>query len=351
MKRALVAAIIAVLLVVSGVNAHHRPDHPKGPRPSPTPVTTPTPAPTPTPTLSPVPPTPTPVTPSPSPTRTPAPTPSPTATSAPSSGTSFTYECADPSGPPVTFCDVLGNPDIHNGSKGTIWAHSTSGGKRTIPMPSSARIAVVSGAAVSGGTNTSVIVQHADPSVCRDGWSLMGYQSWWSDTGQDPYFGSRHIHFDNFCLPLNNKIISGTQTFTFWLQIHAQPAGARVTRVRLKDQPTGNDLWWTTTRCSSTITHTCLPTLDSNGNAIVPFTVTRDMSSWPSGRREWQWAAYVLQPDGQTVQLLSTRAEVCKDTCSPAYRSGTYQGNGSWYEKDTDPGYVDSRIHTALPAS
>lgn len=282
-----------------------------------------------------------------------------------SAGPAFTYECRDPSGPPVTFCEVLLDPDIHGGSKGTVLASHTTAGTRTITLPDLVgphRIAVVAGANVSGGINTSVIQQYTDAAGCPTGWGKVGVQSWWSDTGQDPYFESRHAHYDNICWPVNNKIVTGTHLFTLPFQVHNQPPGAEIQRMRVQVYPNGNDVWACSSASKSPGCPNVFPAIDSNGNATGSATVSINFSNLPTGRLEFRWAIYVFQPSsapsadscfdtGAICQLLSSRLQVCNATCSPAFRSGTYQGNGSWYEKDTNPGYVDSRIHSTWPVS
>ena len=259
-----------------------------------------------------------------------------------SSATSFTYECTDPSGLPTTGCDVLLNPDIHGGTKGTVLAHDTSAGKRTITLPDGDhKVAVVGLARGSTGTNTAVLVMDTQPGdACQAGWAPLGYQAWWSDTGQDAFFESRHAHIDNLCWPVNNKVVSGTITFRFQVQLHNQPAGATLTRVRMKDYPSGTDRW---------VAPKPLPQPDAHGNLVAPFAATLNLDSLSAGRHEFRWAVYVTQPNGK-VQLLSSRSEICIRSCSPAYRSGTWTGNGAWYENDAI-GYEDVRIHSTIPTS
>jgi hypothetical protein len=256
-------------------------------------------------------------------------------------------------------CDVYLNPDIHNGSYGTVLAHATTAGKRTINLPTSGKVAIRASANVSGGVNTSVMVLTL-PAACQTGWARVGYQAWWSDTGQDPAFGSRHAHIDDLCIPANNKIVDGSQTFSWFVQLHNQPAGARETRLRINDQcsgtscsynyssgakaGSGTDIWKDTTVRSP----------NSAGDLIFPVSVTRDLSKLGAGRHEFRFAVYVTQPNGK-VQLLSSRTQICIRSCSPAYRSlssfPVMQGNGAWYEKDTNPGYIDTRTLSALPVS
>lgn len=259
----------------------------------------------------------------------------------------FTYECADPSGPAVVLCDVYLDADIHGGSYGTILAHHTSAGKRTITaaIPTgSHRISIRADAKVSGGTNTSVFVINWG-STCQSGWAMVGYQAWWADTGQHPAFGSRHAHIDNLCIPVNNKIVNGVQTFNFQVQLHKQPPGARLTRVRINDQPSSVDIWKQTTGLTQP---------NASGNMTQQFSVPINLSNIATGRREWRFGVYVLQPNGK-VQLLSSRTQICVRSCSPAYRSLSafpiLQGNGAWYWKDTDPGYVDARVRSSIPAN
>lgn len=275
------------------------------------------------------------------------------AASVPASGAghSLTFECADPSGAPTTLCDVYLNPDIHHGSFGTVLFHATSAGKHTITVPDG-KIAIRASAKGSTGTNTSVLVVTI-PSTCQAGWARLGYQSWWSDTGQDPAFESRHAHIDDLCVPANNLIVNGPQTFAFGLQLHNQPRGAKLTRVRVKDYCSGSgcamgahssgyDVW---------VSRTDLPQPDSAGNLAYPVSVPLDLSKMKAGRHELRFGVYVTQPNGK-VQLLSSRTEVCVRACSPSYRSlSTYpllQGNGAWYDRDSI-GYVDARVRSALP--
>jgi hypothetical protein len=259
-----------------------------------------------------------------------------------SAAQTFTFECTDPSGPPVTACWVAIDADIHNGNEGFVIFRSDRAGKHTIELPAMAgnhRISVFAASRTAEGVNTSVMVQQTAPSGCKAGWAPIGYQSWWSDPDEDPVFGSRHVHIDNMCQPVNNLIVSGVQTFAFQVQLHEQPEGARITRIRLKDYPGGTDRW---------VAPKPYPVPDANGNLIAPFSMTLDTDRLSAGRHEMRWGVYVTQPDGK-VQLLSTRSEVCIRSCSPAYRSGTWQGNGSWYTGNAE--YVDTRIFDPWPAS
>ena len=252
----------------------------------------------------------------------------------------FTFECADPSGPPVTECLVLMDPDIHHGNLGTVLFRSSTAGKHTIDRPTgNHKLAVVAKARTSEGTNTSVIVMATEPgTACQPGWAPLSKQSWWSDPGEDDTFESRHAHIDNLCWPVNNRVVSGTQTFRFQVQLHNQPAGAALTRVRLKDYPGGTDRW---------VAPKPLPQ-PVNGSLVAQFSATLNTDSLSAGRHEFRWGVYVTQPNGK-VQLLSTRSEICVRACSPAYRSGTFQGNGAWYTGKAE--YVDARIHSAFPVS
>jgi hypothetical protein len=257
---------------------------------------------------------------------------------------SFTFQCVDPSGPPVTLCEVYLDPDVHHGTVGTVLYHGTSSITKTIPLPDGAhKIAVRSSANVSGGVNTSVITM-TYPSTCQAGWAQLGYQAWWADTGQDPTFESRHEHWDNLCIPANNLIVDGPVTFTPTIQLHNQPAGAVFYRYRITDCLSG---------CHDILVRTSgLPQPDTAGNLVFPVSMPVDLSKLAAGRHEFRFGVYVRQPNGK-VQLLSSRAELCIRSCSPSYRSlSTFpilQGNGAWYEKDTNPGYIDARIRSALP--
>jgi hypothetical protein len=254
--------------------------------------------------------------------------------------TSFTFECADPSGPPVTSCSVHLNPDFHNGNPGTVLWSSSSAGKHTISVPAGAhKVVVIAKARTSAGTNTSVMVTATEPgTACQPGWAPLGYQSWWLDPTGEAEPG-RHAHINGLCWPVNNLIVRGTHTFRFEVELHAQPPGAALTRVRLKDYPGGTDRWVAAKPLPQPV----------NGNLKAQFSATINTDSLSAGRHEFRWGVYVTQPNG-VVQLLSSRSEVCIRSCSPAYRSGTWQGNGSWYKNDTI-GYVDARVHSAIPVS
>ncbi len=265
------------------------------------------------------------------------------------SGLAFTFDCPNTgSGPAPNLCEVYLDPDVHNGSLGTVLFHATTPGKRTISLnipDGTHKIAVRSSAAASGGTNTSVITMTvSDAAICQPGWAPMGFQSWWSDTGQDPTFESRHNHIDGLCLPVNNLIVNGPQTFAMTVQLHNQPAGAVLTRWRITDCLSScHDIFVKTTG---------LPQPDASGNLVWPTTIPVDLSKLATGRHEFRFAVYVKQPNGK-VQLLSTRAQIPVRATSPAYRSLSsfpiMQGNGAWYEKDTNPGYVDARIRSTIP--
>jgi hypothetical protein len=261
-------------------------------------------------------------------------------------GTSFTFECADPSSSaPTVLCDAYLDPDVHHGSLGTVLFHATTTGKRTITLDiptGSHKVTVRAGSAASGGTNTSVLVMSI-PSTCPTGWATLGYQSWWSDTGQDPAFQSRHEHWDGLCVP--SQPVDGLVTFTPTIQLHNQPAGAKFYRYRVTDcKPGGScgDIFVRTTN---------LPQPDANGNLVLPVSIPIDFSKLTTGRHELRFGIYVRQPNGK-VQLLSSRTEIGVRSFSPSYRSLSsfpiLQGNGAWYEKDGNPGYVDARIRSAL---
>ena len=255
--------------------------------------------------------------------------------------TTFTFQCTDPSGAPTTLCEVHMDPDFHHGDPGTLLFRATVAGKYTIPMPSGAHKLVVLGSArVSTGTNTSVMVFNTAPgTACQSGWAPIGYQSWWLASSGEALPG-RHAHIDNLCWPANNKIVSGTLSFRLNVQLHAQPTGAKLTRVRLKDYPGGVDRW---------VAAKPYPQPDARGNLVTTFTATINTGSLSAGRHEFRWGIYVTQPDGK-VQLLSTRSEICIRSCSPVFRSGNYQGNGSWYANDSI-GYEDTRIYSPFPVS
>lgn len=271
------------------------------------------------------------------------------------SSLTFTYECADPSGAPTTLCDVYRDPDIHGGSFGTVLAHATTTGKRTLTAAipdGSHRIAIRASAKVATGANTSVLVVTI-PSTCQSGWAQLGYQSWWSATGEDPAFESRHEHIDNICVPGNNLVVNGRQAVPFDVQLHKQPPGAKLTRVRIKDYPGGVDRWYCTPSHVVAGCPTTWPKPDADGNVTARFSPTLDLTALSAGRHEFRFGVYVTQSDGK-VQLLSSRTELCVRSCSPAYRSLTtfplLQGNGSWYANDTI-GYIDTRWRSLLPVA
>ena len=269
------------------------------------------------------------------------------------------YECTDPSGPPVTLCEVMLNPDIHGGSKGTVLASHTTGGRRTLTYqrPDGVSwLAIRADADVVGGTNTAVFVLNYG-STCQDGWTSVGYQSWWANDGEDPTFESRHVHIDNICVPLGSTILDGPQTFTFHVQLHNQPAGSEFTRLRVTDYCSGTSCAIGNNGSGHNVfaQTTNLPQPDANGNLVAPFSVTLDLSTADAGRHEFRFGVYVTQPDGK-VQLLSSRTQINVRATSPSYRTtssypiGT-QGIGGWYEKDTDPGYVDVKVLSGFPES
>lgn len=262
----------------------------------------------------------------------------------------LTFQCADPSGATTTSCDAYLDPDFHAGDSGTLLYHASGATKATIALPSGDhRVVIKAAATTSAGTNSSVMVVQTQPTACPlPGWTRLAWQSWWSDPGERA--PGRHIHINAVCWPVNNKIVDGRHTFTIPIELHAQPAGSRLTRVRLKDYCSGTacaigghgsgyDAWAPTIQKQ----------LPSTGGSLTDaYTATLDLATAKAGRHEFRWGVYVTGPNGK-VQLLSTRAEICIRSCSPYYRSGTYQGNGSWYANDSPIGYIDVRAYDPIP--
>lgn len=188
--------------------------------------------------------------------------------------------------------------------------------------------------------------------------AFLDWQAWWSDPG-DAWPG-RHAHV-GACWPVNDVPVNGPTSFDLKVQTHAQPPGAVVTRIRMTDHCSGSGCSWdpaTSTRKSSghnVFVHPKpLPQPDANGDLALSVPLTLDLSKFGAGRHEFRFGVYVTQPDG-VVQLVSSRAQICIRSCSPAFRSLTQfpklQGTGGWYANDSPIGYADARITSLIPTA
>jgi hypothetical protein len=273
-----------------------------------------------------------------------------------SAADTFTFECNDPSGPDVTDCWVAYGFNIHGGELGTVVFRSSQRGTHTINLPAGIpSVGVFAASRTAAGVNTAVVVQHRDSAGCPTGWHRIGLQSWWSDPGLDPVFESQHGHADAFCWPVNNTVVTGSQTFTIPMQTHNLAPGWKVTRIRAKVYYTsgspGTDIW-ACTAGESAAARTAKgcpatwPVPNADGDVAWTVTPTIDLARLQTQRLELRWAIY-LEGDGKR-QFFSARTFLCNGDCDPSARTPFYQGNASWY---SGVDYVDARIHSSWPAS
>lgn len=172
-------------------------------------------------------------------------------------------------------------------------------------------------------------------------------QAWWNDPGEP--FPGRHAHA-GLCTVPNNVPISGTVTFDLRVILHAQPAGARLDRVRVKDycSGTGCSYDFQNNREAGSGFDIWAPPiqkqLPSTGGDLTDFySLTVDLTKLNTGRHEFRFGVYVRQPETNLIQLVSSRTQICNVSCSPSYRSDTtWFGGAGWYANDTI-GYAEAK--------
>lgn len=158
-------------------------------------------------------------------------------------------------------------------------------------------------------------------------------QAWWNTSGIEvPANVGHHVHLGT-CFPRDGAILDGTLHLDLRVLLHAQPAGARVVRLRA-----GSESVTLLDRTSDV----GVP-VDANGDGNRTFPVDLDIGRLSTGRHELRMSAFVAQPDGAQM-FESSGLQFCVRACSPSYRSaGPGQIGRGWY---TDHGYANATLKT-----
>jgi hypothetical protein len=164
---------------------------------------------------------------------------------------------------------------------------------------------------------------------CATGYVQVEDQAWWQNRTGEAWPG-RHVH-QQMCWPTG--VVSGTVSMPVRVLLHAQPSGARLTRVRITDGG-GATMWSQTSN---------LGTPDANGNQTLTVNVTFSTSGMSTGAHEMRLASIVSQPSG---------AEQFVSSAHPLYvRSMTGGTDRDWHEARgwyTGFEYDNARTRTPL---
>ena len=169
---------------------------------------------------------------------------------------------------------------------------------------------------------------HAVTYPCATGNVQVETQAWWQDAAGEAWPG-RHIH-QQLCWPTG--VVSGTFTRDVRILLHAQPTGARITRIRITDG--GGATMWSKT--------SGFPAF--NGGDLS-FTVTMSFSTsrMSSGAHEMRLATIVRQPSGVDQFVSSAHLLWVRSTSGGTDRRW-HEARG-WYPRFE---YVNARTKTPL---
>lgn len=179
----------------------------------------------------------------------------------------------------------------------------------------------------------AVTLAAPDPNTC------VGYpeprvgveiQAWWQSAVGEAYPG-RHTHLFT-CWPTG--VVTGTVHLDLKLQTHAQPPGAKVTRVRATDGG-GADVFPAITSGFNAI--------DANGNLLQWLTADINTTGLSAGLHEIRLAAYT---QANVQQLVSSDLPLFVRSLSGGATSRDYVEARGWYP---DPwGYLNARYQKRL---
>lgn len=166
-------------------------------------------------------------------------------------------------------------------------------------------------------------------------------QAWWRDPGE--MFPGHHTHLAA-CFPFE-QIVDGTIPMNIRIVNHMQPAGAKLTRVRISDGSTTPSGW--------SVTSGFAP-IDTAENVEQWVHFDWNVGSRTTGRHEFRFGAYVNEPGSPTgkQQLVSGAFMACVRDCSPDNSGrdpdGFVVGRG-WYGVNGTGGYSNADLRDALP--
>lgn len=177
-----------------------------------------------------------------------------------------------------------------------------------------------------GSPVTAVAVDYP----CAPGYVQIEDQAWWQDATGEAWPG-RHVH-QQLCWPTG--VVDGPQSFSVRVLLRAQPAGAKLTRIRITDG-SGATLWSQTTG---------LGTPDANGDQTLFVTVSFDASKLSTGIHEMRLASIVDQP-GAAEQFVSSGHPLYVRSMTGGATTRNYHEARGWY---TGFDYENARTRTPL---
>ena len=165
---------------------------------------------------------------------------------------------------------------------------------------------------------------------CATGYVQIEDQAWWQDATGEAWPG-RHVH-QQMCWPTG--VVDGPISIPVRVLLHAQPVGAKLTRIRIQDGSNGT-LWSQTTGLG-------LP--DANGDQILFVTVSFDASKLSTGIHEMRLASVVDQP-GTAEQFVSSGHPLYVRSMTGGATTRNYHEARGWY---TGFNYENARTRTPL---
>jgi hypothetical protein len=183
-----------------------------------------------------------------------------------------------------------------------------------------AAVAVVFGAAVAPASIAAVDYP------CDPGFVQIEDQAWWLDDTGEAWPG-RHIH-QQLCWPTG--VVSGTFSQNVRVLLHAQPAGAELTRIRITDG-SGATMW---------SQDDGFPAIPSGGDLVYNVTVSFSTSGMSTGIHEMRLATIVDQPNG-AQQFVSSGHPLYVRSSSGGATSRDYHEARGWY---TEFEYTNARL-------
>jgi hypothetical protein len=151
-------------------------------------------------------------------------------------------------------------------------------------------------------------------------------QGWWRRAGiVVPSQVGEHIHVQT-TVPADGLIVNGTITVPYVIRAHNTTG--RITSFRVSD--------------GSTVKQTWSVSLGPCTDCSLTGTVSVNLGSWGTGRREMRWTANIPNNAEGNRQFQSTGIQICVRACSPSYRSGPYLEARGWY--DDGHGYANARL-------
>jgi hypothetical protein len=165
---------------------------------------------------------------------------------------------------------------------------------------------------------------------CETGYVQLEDQAWWLDATGEAWPG-RHVH-QQMCWPTG--VVTGTLDIPVRVLLHAQPSGAKLTRLRATDG-SGATLWSQTTNLG-------LP--DANGDQTLDVTMRLATAGLSTGIHEIRVASITSQPNGNQ-QFVSSGHPLYVRSMSGGATSRNYHEARGWY---TLFDYDNARTKTPL---